>query len=239
MIKNSFFRKLYVWYRERYFWHLKKKRVEDIFSDIYKNNTWGGTPGTFYSGDGTYNPNASIYIEKIAAFIRDHDIKSILDIGCGDFIVMSKVLEKVNVNYTGADVVAELIEHHQKNFSSGNIRFITLNAIDDDLPTADLVTIRQVLQHLSNDQIKKILKKLSKFKYVIISEHMLVGDSIAPNIDKIPGPHIRTRIHSHVDLEAPPFDVKNAEILFEYREDEKIKSLMYPAAIRTYLVTNF
>lgn len=239
MAKNSFFRRLYIWYRERYFWHLKKKRVEEIFSDIYKNNTWGGTPGTFYSGTGTSNPNTSIYIEKVIAFIHGHNIKSILDIGCGDFKVMSKVLEKVDVNYIGGDVVVDLIEHHQKKSSTENTKFIMLNAIDDDLPTADLVTIRQVLQHLSNDQIEKILSKLSKFKYVLISEHMLLGDPIVPNIDKIPGPHIRTRVHSHVDIEAPPFDLKNAKILFEYREDEKIKSVMHPAVIRTYLVTRY
>jgi SAM-dependent methyltransferase len=238
MIKNPFLRKLYVWYRERYFWKLKKKKVEEIFSDIYKNNEWGGTPGTFYSGDGTHNPDTSVYVDNVAAFINENKVRSILDIGCGDFQVMSKVLEKVDVNYTGGDVVKEMIEHHNQHYANGKTKFITLNAINDELPNAELVTIRQVLQHLSNEQILKILNKLSKFKYVLISEHMLLGDHVIPNLDKIPGPHIRTRVFSSVVIDAPPFNVKNAKALFEYRCDEKIKSRLYPAVIRTYLITN-
>lgn len=149
MFKIPFLRKLYLWYRERYFWRLKKKGVEQIFSDIYKNNEWG----------------------------------------------------------------------------------------TDELPDADLVTIRQVLQHLSNEQISKILSKLSKFKYVIITEHILLGDFTIPNLDKIPGPHIRTKVFSSVIIDAPPFKVKNATVLSEHRFDEKVKSKLYPAVIRTYLIT--
>ena len=89
MSKVSLFRRVYIWYRERYFWHLKKKSVQEIFTDIYKNNTWGGAPGTFYSGDGTHSSNAKIYIDNISDFIKKHHIRSVLDIGCGDFRIMS------------------------------------------------------------------------------------------------------------------------------------------------------
>jgi Methyltransferase domain len=238
MFKTPFLRKLYVWYRERYFWHLKRKEVEQIFSEIYKNNQWGGTPGSFYSGEGSHNPNASIYIEKLSAFISNHDIKTVLDIGCGDFAIMMKILENVDVNYIGGDVVPELIKHHQQKFTNEKTKFIQLNAISDELPDADLVTIRQVLQHLSNDQIAKILSKLSKFRYVVISEHVLLGDFVIPNLDKIPGPHIRTRVFSSVIIDAAPFNVKNATVLFEHRLDEKVKSKLYPAVVRTYLIIN-
>lgn len=237
MFKIPFLRKLYLWYRERYFWHLKKKGVEQIFSDIYKNNEWGGQRGTFYSGEGTHSPGTLLYIEKLSAFINNNNVKTVLDIGCGDFAIMSKILEKVDVRYAGADVVPELIEHHQQHYANEKTSFIRLNAITEELPDADLVTIRQVLQHLSNEQISKILSKLSKFKYVIISEHILLGDFVVPNLDKIPGPHIRTRFFSSVIIDAPPFNVKNATVLFEHRFDEKVKSKLYPAVIRTYLIT--
>jgi len=118
MSKISFLKKLHIWYRERYFWHLKKKSLEAIFSNVYQNNEWGGQPGTFYSGDGTHSPAAVTYIENVAEFINDHNIKSVLDIGCGDFTIMQKVLEKTNVHYTGADVVPALIKHHQKTYTN-------------------------------------------------------------------------------------------------------------------------
>lgn len=238
LYRFPFLRKLYIWYRERYFWHLKKKKVEQIFSEVYRQNQWGGTPGTFYSGEGTYGPGTSIYIDNIAAFIKEQAIKSVLDIGCGDFSVMSKVLEKADVHYTGGDVVPELILHHQQHYANERTKFIRLNAITDQLPDADLVIIRQVLQHLGNDQIMQILGKLSKFRYAVITEHILLGDRVIPNLDKIPGPHIRTRVFSSVIIDAPPFNVKNARVLFEYRFDEKIKSKLYPAVIRTYLLSN-
>lgn len=233
----SFFKRLYVWYRERYFWRLKKKKVADIFTEIYKENMWGGTPGAFYSGDGSLDANSTVYVEKVAAFISNHNIRSVLDIGCGDFTVMSKILAKTAVDYTGVDVVDELIKHHQQHYANDRTRFITLNAIDDPLPPADLVTIRQVLQHLSNEQISTILGKLKAFKYAIITEHMLLGGAVIPNIDKIPGPHVRNRVYSSVFLEAPPFNVQHAQILFEYRMDERIKGRLHPAVLRTYLIT--
>jgi len=238
MFKNPILRNLYIWYRERYFWHLKKKSIREIFTNVYKNNEWGGEPGKFYSGEGTHDPNVELYIRELTDFIRKNNITSLLDIGCGDFRVMSGVLEQVNVDYTGVDVVEEMIQHHQKKYSNATTRFILLDAIDDALPDAALVTVRQVLQHLSNEQIKKILHKISGYKYALITEHILTTDAVVPNLDKIPGPHIRTRVFSSVFIDQPPFDIKHARILFEYEAKEKIKSKLYPAVIRTYLIDN-
>lgn len=236
MFGKTIFTKFYAWYRERYFWHLKKKNVKEIFTDVYRNNEWGGQPGEFYSGDGTHDPSSMEYIRKVAAFIGQRQIKTMLDIGCGDFNIMSKILEQVDVNYTGGDVVEELIRHHQSVYGNERRKFIVLNAIDDGLPDAELVIIRQVLQHLSNAQIVKILGKLSKFRYVLITEHVLLTENVIPNLDKIPGPHIRTRVNSSVFIDKPPFNIAGAKVLFEYRLDEKVKSKMYPAVLRTYLI---
>jgi SAM-dependent methyltransferase len=238
MKKHSFLRKIYYWYRERYFWGLKNKPVEQIFSEIYESNSWGGKPGEFYSGDGTYSPNVPQYINKVEEIIKTHNIKSILDIGCGDFRVMSQIVDKVDVMYTGGDVVKGLVDRNQQQFGNAKTRFLQLNAIDDELPQADLVTIRQVLQHLSNEQILKIIPKLSKFKYVLITEHVLIGDDVVPNYDKIAGPHIRSRSLSGVFIDLPPFNMTNAKVVLEVREDEPIKGKLHPAVLRTYLIEN-
>ncbi len=238
MKKHSFLQRIYYTYRERYFWNLKNKPVEEIFTDIYKNNAWGGKPGEFYSGDGTYSPNVASYINVVEEFIRKNDVRSVLDIGCGDFRVMSQVVDKVDVMYTGADVVDDLIRRNQQEFGRPKTKFVKLNAIDDELPDADLITIRQVLQHLSNDQILKILTKLAKFKYVLITEHVLIGDDVVPNYDKIPGPHIRSRSLSGVYIDLPPFNVPDVKVVVEVREDEPIKGKLHPAVLRTYLIEN-
>ncbi|UPK68084.1 class I SAM-dependent methyltransferase [Chitinophaga filiformis] len=238
MKKHAILRRLHHWYREREFWGFKNKPVEQIFSDIYKNNTWGGPSGEFYSGDGTYSPNIHLYINKVVEIINANNIKSVLDIGCGDFAVMSQVVDKVDVNYTGGDVVKDLIDRNRQWFEGPKTKFIQLNAIEDELPKADLVMIRQVLQHLSNGQILKILPKLSKFRYVLITEHVVVGDDAVPNYDKIPGPHIRSRSSSGVYIDLPPFNMKNAKVVLETREDETFKGKIYPAVLRTHLIEN-
>jgi Methyltransferase domain len=238
MSKPGMFKKLYLLWRERNFFGLKRKNPEDIFSDVYKKNTWGGDPGTFYSGSGTDHPNVVLYIEHLVEFIQSRNIHSIVEIGCGDFTIMQEVLERVHVHYTGADIVPDLIRHHQETYGNEKRKFIQLNAAKDDLPVADMIIIRQVLQHLSNDDIQKILPKFSKYKYAYITEHLPVTDDVEHNLDKITGPHIRMRVNSGVFIDKPPFNCKNVSVLFEYRQDDKLKRKLVPAVIRTYLVDN-
>jgi len=238
MSKSSVLKRLYLLWRERNFFGLRRKLPEDIFSEVYKKNTWGGDPGTFYSGSGTDHPNVVLYIEHLVEFIKTRKIASIAEIGCGDFTIMQEVLDRVNIHYTGADIVPELIRHHQEANGNDKRQFIQLNAAKDDLPHADMIIIRQVLQHLSNSDIEKILPKLSKYRYAYITEHLPVTDNVEYNLDKITGPHIRMRVNSGVFIDMPPFNCKNVSVLFEYRQDDKLKRKLVPAVIRTYMVDN-
>lgn len=234
----SLLKSLYLWWKDRHFRSLKSKPLEVVFTDIYKNNVWGGTPGTFYSGTGTENPNTKIYINELVSLISKRQIKSILDIGCGDFTIMSQVIAQTNVSYQGIDVVAPLIEDLKNKHANDQVKFSVVNAVNEPLPQADLVTIRQVLQHLNNEQIQSILTKVSRFKYALITEHVPIGESVEPNLDKISGPHIRMRVNSGVFIDKPPFSMKNVKVLFEYREDDPVKGKLVPAVIRSYLIDN-
>ena len=232
-------RSIYLWWRERKFRYLKNQALEEIFTDIYHKNAWGGEPGQFYSGTGTHNPNTAIYVENVVRLIKERDIKSILDIGCGDFTIMQRVTAAApTVQYLGVDLVSSMIENHRQKFQNDRVQFSVLNAVSDPLPPADLVTIRQVLQHLSNAHIQVILQKLAHHKYVLITEHVPIGPDVIPNLDKIPGSHIRTRVNSGVFIDQPPFSLSNVKVLFEYRHDDPVKGKLVPAVIRTYLVEN-
>jgi SAM-dependent methyltransferase len=229
---------LYLWWKERHFRKLKSKRLEEIFTEIYEKNIWGGKPGTFYSGTGTENPSTEIYIAALVRLINEERIQSVLDIGCGDFRIMNQVIAKTNISYLGIDVVAPLVNDLERKFATDRVKFSVLNAVNDPLPSAELVTIRQVLQHLNNAQIQSILNKVSKFKYALITEHVPIGESVEPNLDKIAGPHIRMRVNSGVFIDQPPFSMKNVKVLFEYREDDPVKGKMVPAVIRSYFIDN-
>jgi hypothetical protein len=67
-----------------------------------------------------------------------------------------------------------------------------------------------VLQHLSNDQIAKILPKLSQYRCVIITEHIPNrAKPYQPNVNKAQGPDIRLFWNSGVFIDRPPFSIPN------------------------------
>ena len=148
----------------------KKKGTEDIFTEIYKKNYWGKNDAdTYFSGTGTHDKNITKYIDFLKHFIKDNNIKSVFEIGCGDFSIMQQVLLEADVDYTGADIVADLVLHLQQNFSAIKTNFIHIDAISsNNYPDADLCIIRQVLQHLSNPDIQQILQKTKRYKCVVV-----------------------------------------------------------------------
>ncbi len=225
-------------------WILEKKLnykyngmdLQSVFSNIYENNTWGGKRGEYCSGSGTTNENTKLYIEKLQKFIFKNEIKTIVEIGCGDYSIMEKVLADSNVTYIGCDIVPPLIEHNNKTFGNEHIKFLNLNAVDDVLPAGELCIIRQVLQHLNNQQILAILEKTKSFAYVLITEHIAIKPKVK-NIDKKAGPDIRVYKESGVYLDHSPFDLKTEEFL-TYKEDVLLFDKPLAAAMKTSLVIN-
>ena len=78
-----------------------------------------------------------------------------------------------------------------------------------------------MLQHLSNADIEKVLKKCRKYAHVIITEHQPVGDNIIPNVDQKIHAGIRLGANSGVYLDKPPFNKKLQELLTVFPEAEK------------------
>ena len=134
----------------------------------------------------------------------------------GDFTIGRKIAD-LGIDYTGVDVVPALIEHHTQHHAGPNVRFAHLDIASDPLPKADLCLIRQVLQHLSNDQIRRILPKLASYPHVLVTEHYPGADvRVIPNKDKTQGHDTRIEYDSAVFLEHPPFNAKISGMLLEH-----------------------
>lgn len=207
------------------------RSVADTFSDIYKNNLWGGETGEFYSGTGSDDTFGIPYARLIAKFLADNNVKSVTDLGCGDFRVASKFVTG-DITYTGCDVVPSLVKSLNAKNALDNVSFRTVNIVDDDLPDADLCLIRQVLQHLSNAEIAQALQKCEKYKYLIVTEHYpKPNDRIIPNLDVDHGPGTRLYHNSAVFLDQPPFNLQNTELLMEMTAEEN-------TVIKTFLIRN-
>lgn len=212
----------------------KNRSASDVFSEIYTKNLWGGGAGDFHSGAGTHGPAAPLYLITINAFIKEHDVLSVVDIGCGDYEIGSKIEVP---QYTGVDVVSALTDRNNALFGSINRNFKCLDAAGaDSLPIADLCLIRQVMQHLSNDQIMAIIKKLDDFKYVIVTEHQpSEEDYRSANRDKAHGDDTRLYYGSGVYLNQPPFNLRT-HLLAEYPGNPVQLDVHERGPIRTFLV---
>lgn len=184
------------------------------FSAVYARKAWGDDGSVFYSGPGSAEePVTKAYVEMLAARFAAMPAKPrVLDLGCGDFRVARQLLDHV-ASYTGVDVVPELVAHNNATYGSDRVRFICADIAADELPEADIVLVREVLQHLSNAQVAAILAKLRRYPeaYVTTPEPP-AGADITPNRDLVPGPDTRSVFGSALLLEKPPFDLR-AEIV--------------------------
>ena len=186
----------------------------------------GGGTEKFYSGGGSHNEKiVKPYINTLIPLIVNNNIRAITDIGCGDFWIMRQVLgflveNNYNFFYNGIDVVEDLINHNRNTFRYPNIRFHYMDAAQDnvELPFGELLIIRQVLQHLSNSDIKKILNKARNFKFLLVTEHIYDGADAVFNVDKIANRDIRLGFKSGVYLEYPPYNYKNIVHLLKIPE---------------------
>ncbi len=183
--------------------------TKDAMEQIYEMNLWGGNETfDFYSGDGSHHSNiVTPYITIVKSFLLSFDNSLIVcDLGCGDFNI-GKEFVKYTKKYIATDIVAPLIERNALKFKTENLEFICLDIAKDKLPQGDCVILRQVLQHLSNNEVNEVVKKLVNYKYVILTEHLPNNDFIA-NKDIISGQGIRLKKQSGLNLLAPPFNFK-------------------------------
>lgn len=179
--------------------------TKDVMDIIYKNKLWGGGSHDFYSGAGSHSPKiVQPYIACLIEFFGSLDEKiTICDLGCGDFNVGNQLVEH-SQKYIGVDIVDDLIQRNKELFHKDNLEFHCINIVNENLPEAECVLVRQVLQHLTNDEVAKVLGKLKNYKYVIITEHVPFG-KFTPNKDKKTGPGTRLSMNSGIDIAQPPF----------------------------------
>ena len=186
------------------------RSVGDVFSEIYCDGHWGRRDdGSLCSGSGSADRSITApYIEVVINYLKSVGIdKTIVDLGCGDMEIGRNFLDHC-AGYVGGDVVSDLIERHKSTYKDRNAQFLCLDIIQDDLPDGDICFVRQVLQHLSNNQVARILQKLRKYKVCFITEHYPTDNpQIVPNKDIIHGSRIRVYANSGVYLDKPPFNI--------------------------------
>lgn len=196
-----------------------KEDLNKVFNDIYKNRLWGNDDedDRLFSGEGSFDCRITDqYVKTIKILLQKLQMSSVLDLGCGDFEVGKEFIPYVN-KYIAADISSLIIEQNKKRYAGSGVSFIHLDESIEKFPSADIIIIRQVFQHLSNDHIDAVLHKIqnSEAKYLLVTEHLPIDKEFTANIDKPSGAGIRLGLGSGVDIQKYPFkfSIKSSEVL--------------------------
>jgi SAM-dependent methyltransferase len=173
------------------------EKVESIFDFIYARAVWGGG-----SGAGSDLSRTVLYVAYVQALMDRHDVRSVLDLGCGDWR-FSRYLDFTGRVYTGFDVVPSVVGANRETYRAPNIRFeqADLSAYPE-LPPCDLILCKDVLQHLSNGRVAAILSRCRMARLALIT-----NDYHPENLDCRDG---ETR---PLDVRAPPFGFSARPVL--------------------------
>jgi SAM-dependent methyltransferase len=175
----------------------QKADITTAFSRVYDENVWQrkGTsgPGSSVQHTGEYR----VYLQRL---IASYKVKSILDVGCG----LWEYMHHVNLNgirYHGIDPVPSVIESNRKLGTPSSVTF-QCGVLDDvlNLHEYDMAIVKDVLQHLPNALILRMLEQLKVVPFVVITNDLLSG----PNVDCELGGFRK------INLEGPPFSVQPA-----------------------------
>lgn len=199
----------------------KEQAVEggtSAFDAIYDRESWGNG-----SGPGSYPGWTIEYRAFLERFFRMNEVGSIIDIGCGDW-QFSRFLHLDGIVYHGFDVVARLIEANRRRFGSETVRFDVMPEDLTTLPPADLLVMKDVLQHLPDAEIARFRAEVfGRYRFVLLTNSFEKIESHR-NVDVRPG-EFRC-----LDLAQPPYGFDGA-YLFEYWAQPWER-------IRTFLITN-
>lgn len=138
--------------------------------------------------------------KELPRLLHKFDVKMLFDAPCGDMNWMRDLLNTVDVDYIGGDIVEEMIEHNRSDQElSERAKFVTLDLTCDELPYADLMIARDFLFHLSFDHTLAFFRNFvsSGIQYLLTTSHINEGNF--ENRD------ITTGQFRRIDLFGPPY----------------------------------
>ncbi len=197
------------------------------FFYIYTSKYWQNMTDGSLSGGGSNDISTHNIKKSLSEFIKYNNIKSIIDIPCGDWKWMSE-FDLSDLEYFGYDIFDDLILDNQRKYTKKNITFDVKNLVNEKLPKSDLIIIRDLLVHLDHTDIIKCLTNLddSDFKFIgitnypkiishknrLFGDYLRLGDKWRP---------INFSIHPY-SLPSPDFNLSDTNDLSEIDKNKYI-----------------
>lgn len=139
--------------------------MKEIFEDIIKNNRWKKHP----CGPGSTLKYTEYLRANLGIFLEKHNIRSMIDLPCGDHSWMNLTNLPSIDRYIGGDIVGSLIAENKRKYPNKDFRILDITT--DCLPDVDLLFCRDCLLHLSFKDIDKAFQNISNsdIKYILMS----------------------------------------------------------------------
>jgi len=190
------------------------------FEQIYQAHHWGGSSR---SGPGSDPHNTGRYINFIKEWLASRpDVRTIVEVGCGDWSTSSQIGFSANHHYVGIDIVKSNVENNTTKYGTKQIQFIYSDFVEEPPPAGDVVIAKDVLQHLSNVSVLKFIRSsLGRYRYAILTNDVLKVEYVPivfgiayPRRLELPNREINDGGSRPVQISAAPFNIKVSESLF-------------------------
>jgi hypothetical protein len=187
---------------------------QEIFTYIYDNKVWGEG-----SGGGSNPENNTEYIEFLQNLLKEKEIKSVVDFGCGDW-QFSQLIDWSGIEYLGIDCVESVVKENKEKFENEHITYF--HSERRTLLRTDLLIVKDVFQHWNDEAIIKFLNTgLDRSKYILITNSKGTGHYQHPEITGI-----ITRPISALDYPLNKYNIEVLKVLEQNPNDIKEISLI-------------
>ena len=134
-------------------------------------------------------------------FFADFGIDSLIDVPCGDFNWV-KELDLTAINYVGLDSSSHIIKELRSKHPSHI--WIQFDVLSDQLPFSKFVLMRDLLVHLSNEEIESALANVIRSGSIYLAVTNFSGVNF--NLD-FTRHHYRKRVYWRpINLQLEPFN---------------------------------
>lgn len=174
----------------------------ETFEKVYWRRQWGEG-----CGSGSRPSTTTEYRRLLRALLKQWSVRRVVDLGCGDW-EFSCLVDWTGIEYLGIDVVAAIIESNIVKYSSPTIQFECADIRSISIPAADLLIIKDVLQHWPIVEIQQFLTRMRGQRMLITNTHRI---GFRPGNYDISAGRFRP-----LSLLAFPFNVRGAQVVLEY-----------------------
>jgi hypothetical protein len=165
----------------------------DVFTRIFESNTWSDTESR--SGGGSSIGATAPIRAALPALLTRYSIRTVVDAPCGDLRWMVTMLSHIE-DYTGVEVVPQLVASNQKRYGSRLVRFVECDLSNEPPPSADLVICRDCLVHLPTPLALRALRNIAAtrsrylltttFPLTTVNREVLIGAWRPLNLQRAP-----------------------------------------------------